>query len=63
MESVRLKKYILVAVITQLATSLVLFQLFYYMLINATATFGYNINNKQIVSIDIGIEQFNYWEE
>lgn len=54
-----LKKIVMAIVIT----ALLMLQLFYYALVNARVTFGYNIYNKQVVSIDLGIQQFNYWED
>ena len=52
-------KKILLAIII---TILVMLQLFYYALINATTTFGYTLNGGQMVVVDLGIQQFNYWE-
>jgi hypothetical protein len=49
-------------IIAILITILVMLQIFYYLLINAKATFGYNTSGGQVVSIDIGVQQFNYWE-
>jgi hypothetical protein len=53
-------KKILFAVII---TIFLMLQLFYYLLINASVKFGYTITGNQAVSIDIGIQQFNYWEK
>ena len=44
-------------------TILVMLQIFYYALINAKVNFGYTIDRRQIVSVDVGIQQFCYWEE
>jgi hypothetical protein len=49
-------------IIAILITILVMLQIFYYVLVNAKATFGYNSSGGQVVSIDLGIQQFNYWE-
>lgn len=55
-----MRKKIVVSVIL---TILVMLQLFYYVLINARVNFGYTIDGRQIVSVDLGIQEFNYWEE
>ena len=54
-----MKKFI----ITIIVTMLLMLLLFYHLLLNAKVTFGYTIDNRQIVSVDVGFEVFNYWED